>query len=113
MGRCMYNLFPYVVVNMFLILLASADDIGRICPKTDDPDLCTRLLRSDPRSQSADLRELAQITINLQVTMPQLPKSRFSHSYCPRKILVFELVWARVMRTTGMPSISWMQQWTI
>lgn len=65
MGRCMYNLFPYVVVNMFLILLASADDIGRICPKTDDPDLCTRLLRSVPRSQSADLRELAQITINL------------------------------------------------
>ncbi|XP_075507522.1 pectinesterase inhibitor-like [Primulina tabacum] len=42
----------------------NANLIQQICSKSTNPSLCTKSLRSDPRSRSADLRGLGHITIN-------------------------------------------------
>ncbi|CAH9129563.1 unnamed protein product [Cuscuta epithymum] len=45
----------------------TADLVGRICVKARRPDTCTRALRSDPRTKTADMKELATIAIEVSM----------------------------------------------
>lgn len=76
MDKSMYNPLPYVVVTMLLMLAIRASEIGRVCRKTEDPGLCTRLLGSDSRASSAGLPELEQITIDLAYNSAQGTKTK-------------------------------------
>ncbi|GFZ04496.1 hypothetical protein Acr_17g0000680 [Actinidia rufa] len=55
---------------LFLLVLftlnyhSQADLVADTCKKVDYPDLCLSTLRSNPRSKSADLKELARITFD-------------------------------------------------
>ncbi|XP_073126457.1 pectinesterase inhibitor-like [Henckelia pumila] len=57
----------HLVAILSLALLCincNADLIDDVCSKSMNPSLCTKSLRSDPRSPGSDLRGLGQITID-------------------------------------------------
>ncbi|KAH7844477.1 hypothetical protein Vadar_028455 [Vaccinium darrowii] len=48
--------------------LSTSDLISEICPDTQNPSLCLKALRSDPRSARADLNGLALISLGIAET---------------------------------------------
>ncbi|KAL3640653.1 hypothetical protein CASFOL_015621 [Castilleja foliolosa] len=50
------------LTTISLILLANAQQVDNVCGQTRDPPLCKMSLTSDPRSETAPLPSLAQIT---------------------------------------------------
>ncbi|XP_027156298.1 pectinesterase inhibitor-like [Coffea eugenioides] len=47
---------------------ATQDLVERVCSKSKDPSFCTKALESDPRSRTANLAGLCQISIDLSTT---------------------------------------------
>ncbi|GLT38099.1 hypothetical protein SLA2020_123660 [Shorea laevis] len=45
--------------------------LNDICKQTEDPDFCINILRSDPRTDGADMHGLALISISLTSTLVQ------------------------------------------
>ncbi|XP_057481742.1 pectinesterase inhibitor-like [Actinidia eriantha] len=66
------TLFVSLLLMVFFISLsfarpeikATADLISQVCSKTLNPSLCSDTLKSDPRSATADLKGLGQISID-------------------------------------------------
>jgi pectinesterase inhibitor-like protein len=56
----------------------SHETLGKICSRIEDKDFCERLLKSDPRTSSADLPKLSLISIEL--TKKQALKSQKTFS---------------------------------
>ncbi|KAL6559435.1 hypothetical protein OROGR_004552 [Orobanche gracilis] len=52
------------LTTTFLFLKTSGALVDNVCSQTRDPSLCSISLRSYPRSQTANLSDLAQMTIN-------------------------------------------------
>ncbi|KAJ4847566.1 hypothetical protein Tsubulata_015386 [Turnera subulata] len=64
------TIFKFLLTLMFICiyqasttLLVSADLIDDTCKKTDFPQLCASTLRSDPRSVSASVKQLADVVL--------------------------------------------------
>ncbi|RAL38601.1 hypothetical protein DM860_002579 [Cuscuta australis] len=89
-------LFVATLVVAFSRTNATTDLIGSICRKAQRPATCTRALRSDPRTKSADLNTLAAIAIDVStkhaktshalvqslITRAKNPKSKSRYSSC-------------------------------
>ncbi|PIN04904.1 hypothetical protein CDL12_22555 [Handroanthus impetiginosus] len=61
--------YPYIYLLILLLsmggtLFASATPVEDVCHRTSDEDFCKMVLGSDPRTQTAGLRELGQIVID-------------------------------------------------
>uniref|UniRef100_M1DZE8 Pectinesterase inhibitor n=1 Tax=Solanum tuberosum TaxID=4113 RepID=M1DZE8_SOLTU len=60
------SFFSYALLSiLFTSTFVKGDLVTNVCIKTSVPSLCEKLLRSDPRSKTADLKTLGTITLNM------------------------------------------------
>ncbi|KAI5679069.1 hypothetical protein M9H77_10019 [Catharanthus roseus] len=91
-----------LIISSFFLPFSSCDSIQNVCKTTPNPQLCSSILRSNPRSKSADITTLSLIMVDevkskvnsaLQIISKlekSNPKQKDALSDCKRRLSVVE-----------------------